>query len=87
MILLVAVVVLIVKVFALQHDVAALRGQASALSTVDPSVNSNELATCRMLGALAAKSQVTLESLFPWPTTSACEAAATEGYHQALSYG
>ncbi len=88
-ILLIAVGVLIVKMNALQDDVAALRTQTNSVSTlpVDPEANSNELDTCRLLGALAAKSKLTLASLFPDSTVGACEAAASDGYHQALSKG
>jgi hypothetical protein len=83
-ILVVAVAVLVAKVVALQDDVAALRSQTSS-ATPDVQASPDELAVCRMLGALAATSHVSLESLFPDSTLSTCEAAATEAYHRAVT--
>lgn len=86
-ILLIALVVLLVKVSQLQDDVTLLQHTQDAghVVSIDPQTAASEADVCRLLGALAAKSNLTLTSLFPDSTVGACEQAATEGYHQALT--
>ena len=87
--LLVAVVVLIVMVSDLQDQVKSVRqGQSVAsVNTTDPQSATRDADLCRLLGALAAKSKVTLGEVFSDGTVGECELAATDGFHRASSPG
>jgi hypothetical protein len=87
LVLLAVSIFLLVKVINLQHQVSHLSNQVSHLSastaTGAPDPRIDDL--CRFVGIWAAKSKVTLTTIFPSTAITGCETQADEAYHSVIA--
>ena len=86
-VLLAVVIFLVVKVINLEHQASDLSGQVSDLSastaTGAPDPRIDDL--CRFIGIWAAKSKVTLTTMFPSTAITGCETQADDAYHSVIA--